>query len=109
MSGVTTHVLDTGRGRPASDLAVQLERRGGEGWERVGSGATDADGRSGELLPTGSALHAGAYRLIFDTGAYDRDGFYPEVVVTFTVTEPGEHHHVPLLLSRYGYTTYRGS
>jgi 5-hydroxyisourate hydrolase len=107
VSGITTHVLDTGRGRPAHGVPVVLERRGDEGWERAGAGATGSDGRTGDLA--GADLQPGTYRLTFDTGAYDPDGFYPEVVVAFSVTEPSEHHHVPLLLSPYSYTTYRGS
>jgi 5-hydroxyisourate hydrolase len=99
---ITTHVLDTARGRPASGVPVRLERDG----ETLADLATDADGRA--LL----AEHAttGRYRLVFDTGAYlDGGGFYPEVSVVFEVTEPAAHHHVPLLLSPFGYSTYRGS
>jgi hydroxyisourate hydrolase len=70
---------------------------------------TDADGRLRDWVPDG-AWRAGAYRLVFDTAAYlGPDAFFPEVVVVFTVTDPDRHHHVPLLLSPYGYTTYRGS
>jgi 5-hydroxyisourate hydrolase len=107
---ITTHVLDTARGRPAAGVPVVLERRDGDGWTCVGEAVTDADGRAGALLPAGSALEATAYRLRFDTAAHLGAGaFFPEVVLTFAVTRPREHHHVPLLLSRYGYTTYRGS
>jgi 5-hydroxyisourate hydrolase len=107
MSGITTHVLDTSRGRPAAGVPVVLERAVGSGWEPVGRGATDADGRASGLLV--SPPEAGRYRLTFETGGYLEDGFYPEVSVTFVV-EPGEeHYHVPLLLSPYGYSTYRGS
>ncbi|HEX6197380.1 MAG TPA: hydroxyisourate hydrolase [Jiangellaceae bacterium] len=104
MSTVTTHVLDTSRGRPAAGVPVALEDADGNG---IGSGATDADGRINDLGP--DDLPSGTYRLLFGTAAYlGDDTFYPEVTVTFRVTA-GEHHHVPLLLSRYGYTTYRGS
>jgi 5-hydroxyisourate hydrolase len=117
MSGITTHVLDTSRGCPAAGVpvvlerAVVVERAEDSGWLPVGRGTTDADGRANSLLP--SAPEEGRYRLSFDTGAYFRavgaTGFYPEVSVTFVV-EPGEeHYHVPLLLSQFGYTTYRGS
>jgi 5-hydroxyisourate hydrolase len=96
VSGITTHVLDTSRGRPAAGLGVTLERASAGEWQRVGSTKT-----------------AGTYRLVFDTGAYFQAlgvaGFYPEVVVVFEVRDPAEHHHVPLLLSPYGYSTYRGS
>ena len=105
-AAITTHVLDTARGRPAAGVAIVLERADGE---RVGAGVTDADGRLKELGSVGP----GHYRLTFDTGGYfaagGRDGFYPEVVVSFTVAEGEDHYHVPLLLNPYGYSTYRGS
>lgn len=107
MSGITTHVLDTARGRPASGVPVTLERAGDAGWERVGQGTTDADGRVGDLLV--SSPPAGRYRLTFDTGSYLSAGFYPEVSITFVVQEEESHYHVPLLLSPFGYSTYRGS
>lgn len=104
---ISTHVLDTAAGSPAPGLSVRLERGSGEAWDVVGEGVTDGDGRLGDL---GSELVAGTYRLRFDTGAYHEGrGFYPEVVVTFEVADPSQHHHVPLLLSPFGYSTYRGS
>jgi 5-hydroxyisourate hydrolase len=119
MSGVTTHVLDTASGRPAAGVPVTLERRrpgetqAAAAWEPVGTASTDADGRSGPLLPAGTALAEGAWRLTFDTGAYFRSagitGFYPQVTIVFEVQDPAQHYHVPLLLSPYGYATYRGS
>jgi len=103
---VTTHVLDTARGRPAAGVAVRLERVAGDGWQSVGSGVTDADGRLRDLPPTS----AGRYRLVFDTGAYlGDDGFYPQVTVEFRLEQGEDHYHVPLLLSPFGYSTYRGS
>lgn len=109
MSAITTHVLDTARGRPASGVSIRLER----GSAVVGRGETDADGRLRTLLPAGAALEAGAYRLVFDTGAWfaaqGLDAFYPEVAVDFVVQDGGQHYHVPLLLSPFGYSTYRGS
>ncbi|HUA07312.1 MAG TPA: hydroxyisourate hydrolase [Solirubrobacteraceae bacterium] len=105
MSGITTHVLDTSRGRPAAGVPVVLERAVNSGWETVGSGTTDTDGRARDLLS--SALEAGRYRLTFDTGAYSH--FYPEVTITFVVDGGEDHYHVPLLLSPFGYSTYRGS
>lgn len=111
MSGITTHVLDTSRGRPAAGVPLLLERAQDSGWEPVGRDTTDGDGRARDLLS--SAPVEGHYRLTFDTGAYFRavgeTGFYPEVSVTFVVGDGGEHYHVPLLLSPFGYSTYRGS
>jgi 5-hydroxyisourate hydrolase len=107
MSGITTHVLDTAQGRPAAGVSVVLERAAGAGWDPVGRGTTDADGRANELLP--SAPEPGRYRLTFDTGSYLPRGFYPQVSVTFVVEQGEEHCHVPLLLSPFGYSTYRGS
>jgi len=114
MSGITTHVLDTARGRPAAGVAVRLETRvAGGGWQALGRGVTDEDGRLRDLLPPAHPLVEGSYRLTFDVAPYfaasDVQGFYPEVSVTFDVRDPAAHYHVPLLLSPYGYTTYRGS
>ncbi len=113
MSGITTHVLDTARGRPAAGVPVTLEVKSEEGWRVVGSGATDADGRLRDLAPAGFIVSEGAYRLTFDAGAYfaaaGAEGFYTEVVVSFVVRDAAAHYHVPLLLSPFGYTTYRGS
>jgi 5-hydroxyisourate hydrolase len=114
MSPITTHVLDLALGRPARDLMVTLSAQSADGrWEELGLGLTDADGRARNLLPDGHALRAGIYRLRFDTAAYfhaqELRGFFPEVIVTFLIDDPAAHHHVPLLLSPYGYSTYRGS
>jgi 5-hydroxyisourate hydrolase len=114
MNAITTHVLDTSRGRPAAGVPVTLEARGGEGaWAELGRGFTDADGRLKGLLPPEHKLSKGTYRLTFDTAVYfaaqGTKGFYTEVTISFVVAETGAHYHVPLLLSPYGYTTYRGS
>ena len=113
MSGITTHVLDTARGTPAEGVLVTLEIRVEESWRMLGETATDADGRARRFLPEGAALITGTYRLTFATGAYFRDlgieGFYPEASIVFDVRDANEHHHVPLLLSPFGYSTYRGS
>jgi 5-hydroxyisourate hydrolase len=114
MSAITTHVLDTARGRPAAGVPVTLEARGdGGAWDELGRGFTDADGRLRDLLPPEHKLSKGAYRLTFDTAVYfaaqGLKGFYAEVAVSFVVAEAGAHYHVPLLLSPYGYSTYRGS
>lgn len=113
MSAITTHVLDTSRGRPAAGVPVILERRSHEGdWKELAHGKTNADGRAAELLPKGAPLESGTYRLTFDAAAYFRShnakGFYPYVSIVFEA-EGGEHYHVPLLLSPFGYSTYRGS
>ncbi len=114
MSTITTHVLDTSRGRPAGGVPVLLEVQdaGGE-WLAIGQGITDDDGRLRDLLHSGSPLASGIYRLTFDTTAYfssrGEDSFYPEVAVVFSVRDASQHFHVPLLLSPYGYSTYRGS
>ena len=112
MGGITTHVLDTARGRPAAGVPVTLELKDAGGWRGVGRGATDADGRLRDLLPEGYELKEGDYRLTFDAGAYFAaqgvEGFYTEVTVAFVVRDPASHYHVPLLLSPYGYSTYRG-
>ena len=113
---ISTHVLDTSRGQPAAGVAVILERLATDGAALTGEisrGRTDADGRVRELLPSSASLLAGRYRLTFDTGSYFAsrgvEPFYPAVVVTFIVRDPTQHYHVPLLLSPYGYSTYRGS
>jgi 5-hydroxyisourate hydrolase len=102
---LSTHVLDAATGRPAAGVPVRLERDGTVLAETV----TDADGRVRDL----GSLTAGTHRITFDTGAYftttGTEGFYPEVTVAFTVTDPEQHHHVPLLLSPFAYSTYRGS
>ncbi len=108
MSALSTHVLDTSLGRPAQGVAVRLE--GADGVS-LGSGTTDADGRVPAIGP--ERLDAGDYRLSFATGSYfaatGTAGFYPEIVIAFTIVDPEQHHHVPLLLSPFGYATYRGS
>lgn len=114
MSPITTHVLDLTLGKPAAGVSVRLDRvESGPGDYLVGQGRTDGDGRVGTLLPDGARLLPGTYRLTFDTRAYfeslGRASFYPTVQVTFLVTEVTGHYHVPLLLSPFGYSTYRGS
>lgn len=114
MSGITTHVLDVSVGKPAAGINVKLEREnaGGE-WEQVGSQETDADGRARELVEGGQQLIEGVHRLTFDVENYFKgrnvEGFYAEVTIAFIVGDPSQHYHVPLLLSPFGYSTYRGS
>lgn len=109
MSAVTTHVLDASAGRPAGGIVVILERHG-DGCE-LATAKTNADGRVPSLGP--DRLEAGSYQLRFDVGGYfagrDQETFYPEVVVAFTIADADQHYHVPLLLSPYSYSTYRGS
>ena len=114
MSAITTHVLDTSRGCPADGVPVILETQLAEGgWTPIGKGVTDADGRLKDLVPQGYVIGEGVYRLTFDTGTYFAaqgvQSFYLSVVVVFTVRDAEQHYHVPLLLSPYGYSTYRGS
>lgn len=113
MSGITTHVLDISRGRPAEGIPVTLEIEAAGGWKMVGKGTTNADGRISDLLSNEATVAAGVYRLIFDTGKYfaarQLEAFYPQVTVVFKITDPAQHYHVPLLLSPFGYSTYRGS
>lgn len=112
MSGITTHVLDTSKGRPAAGILVVLELKKGDGYEEIGRGMTDADGRLKTLMGE-RALEFGTYRITFHTGAYFAHhgvtGFYPEVNIAFEVRDHEQHYHVPLLLNPYGYSTYRGS
>lgn len=108
---ITTHVLDTAAGRPGAGIAIEL-LRDDAGWQPIGAGATDDDGRLRTLTPAGPVA-PGTYRLRFHTGAYfaarGQAGFFPVVEIQFTVVDGAQHYHVPLLLSPYGYSTYRGS
>lgn len=111
MSGITTHVLDTVLGKPATGICVRLEKQEGGRWTALSSAATDADGRCRDLEPNAAP---GVYRLTFGTGDYltrmGRTSIYPEVAITFMVGGDGDaHYHLPLLLSNNSYTTYRGS
>ena len=112
MSGISTHVLDTALGSPAANLAVTLARWELDAWLVCASAMTDQDGRCKELLAAES-VSGGRYRLTFETGAYfskeGRETFFPEVVIAFEVMAAGESCHVPLLVSGFGYSTYRGS
>ena len=109
-SAITTHVLDTALGRPAAGVPVRLSRLDADRLSVLAEAVTDADGRVGELGP--EQVPPGTYLLRFDTAAYcaapGQECFYPEVSVTFAVTDE-RHHHVPLLLSPFAYSTYRGS
>jgi 5-hydroxyisourate hydrolase len=113
VSQITTHVLDTTRGLPAADLAITLYQQVNGDWQQLASGTTNSDGRIPNLLDQDRVLDGGCYRVHFDTQAYfDRNeeaGFYPYVDIVFTIDGSGAHYHIPLLLTAYGYSTYRGS
>lgn len=116
MAGITTHVLDTALGRPAAAVPITLEVRSVDvpsGWTQVGRGVTDGDGRLRDLT-SDHAMRAATYRITFDTAAYfaaqsTTAFFYPAVSIEFSVVDPTQHFHVPLLVSPFGYSTYRGS
>lgn len=112
-SPITTHVLDTARGKPAEGVPISLSKRDADGsLQELSSSVTNSDGRVADLLEAGS-LEPGQYRVTFDTGVYfdasGTDSFYPIVHVDFEIRSPDQHYHIPLLLSPYGYSTYRGS
>jgi 5-hydroxyisourate hydrolase len=113
MSQITTHVLDTTRGKPASGVPISLYQQHADGWKELSCGVTNQDGRIAGLLADPVKLAAGTYRMHFDTNAYftaiDETGFYPYVDIVFDLDAGGDHYHIPLLLSAYGYSTYRGS
>lgn len=105
---ITTHVLDTARGKPARGVPIVLEKKEGASFREIGRGVTDDDGRLKTLLGE-LPVEAATYRLTFDVASYLDGAFFPEVQITFAVRDAGQHHHVPLLLSPFGYSTYRGS
>ena len=110
---ITTHVLDLAMGGPAVDVSVILEIRQSNDWSPVGRGSTDENGRV-TTLTEGRPMAPGTYRLTFDLGTYHRAQgmsvpFFPEAKVTFNVRDTTEHYHVPLVISPYGYSTYRGA
>lgn len=113
VSPITTHILDTARGCPAAGVPVSIEIDRNGQFEVLSKGSTNNDGRIMDLLPSDKPLEAGRYRMRFETGTYFSEtnvqGFYPYVEVVFEIKAPGEHYHVPLLLSPFGFSTYRGS
>ncbi len=112
MSHITTHVLDTSLGKPAAAVAVTLSIEDGDSWRELARALTDADGRVREFGPEPPRV-AGRYQLSFDTAAYfrasSRSVFFERVTLEFQVTDASQHYHVPLLLTPFGYTTYRGT
>ena len=114
MSPITTHILDTTAGKPAAGIPVVLERKThSAGWQAIAEGITDIDGRINDLLSTREAFLPGHYRLIFEIGPYfllqSIECFFPQVSVSFVAKDPIRQYHVPLLMSPFGYSTYRGS
>jgi 5-hydroxyisourate hydrolase len=113
VSAITTHILDTSRGRPAHGVHVTLEVEEAGAWRILGQGKTDEDGRLRTLLDDSVRPAAATHRLTFDVAPYflshGTGTFFPRVQITFNIVAPDEHHHVPLLLSPFGYSTYRGS
>ena len=112
MSQITTHILDTSSGKPAADVPLKLEKKTADGWQILADGRTNADGRVSDLLPKDAVLPVGVYKMTFDTEGYfaaqNLPTFYPYVEISFYVRDGG-HYHIPLLLSPFGFTTYRGS
>jgi 5-hydroxyisourate hydrolase len=109
---LSTHILDTAIGRPAANVSLTLSQLLGDTWHEIGSGRTDTDGRCKTLLGD-HPLQAATYKIRFNTGEHFHDlhltSLYPYIEVVFTVADPAQHHHIPLLLTANGYTTYRGS
>ena len=112
MSRITTHILDTSIGKPAQGVSVLLEQKNYEAWKKIAEGTTNTDGRINDLLSEDKIPGAGIYRLVFETASYFKKQnvktFYPLVTIEFEITG-SSHYHVPLLLSPYGYSTYKGS
>jgi 5-hydroxyisourate hydrolase len=112
VSQITTHILDTSRGKPAAGVAVSLHQQQGDRWLQLTSDRTNQDGRIGDWLGD-RVLHQGTYKLVFLVQSYyqsmEQESFYPTIEIAFSIAGDGQHYHVPLLLNPYGYSTYRGS
>ena len=110
---ISTHVLNTASGKPAAGVAIVLQYQAGKNWEELGRGLTDLQGRAADLYLSKKPLQAGTYRLVYETGVYFKGQgtktFFPQVEIIFEIEKTDEHYHVPLLLSPFGYSTYRGS
>lgn len=110
---LSVHVLNLENGLPSPGVNVTLEQHVGSQWQPLAQGVTNEQGRIGELFPAGKSLEKGQYRVVFKTGDYfakaKRETFFPEIPVIFEVKNSDQHYHIPLLLSPYGFSTYRGS
>ena len=110
---LSVHILDLQSGQPTSGVAVTLEQRDAQGWRALGSAVTDAQGRVRALYPAGKPMQSGAYRIVFKTGEHyarlRQPTFFDQIPVEFKVDNTAQHYHIPLLLSPYGYSTYRGN
>lgn len=110
---LSVHVLDLQSGQPSAGIKVTLEQRAGEQWRQLASGVTNAQGRIAALYPEGKTIAAGEYRIVFQTGEHfasqGKPSFFPRIPVEFKVDNPEQHYHIPLLLSPFGYSTYRGN
>ena len=114
MSPITTHVLDTSQGCPGANIRIRLEQQQSDKtWQEIASGSTNSDGRIANLIQEDEMINSGVYRMLFETGTYfEQQGtayFYPEIEVRFLLNHMEQHYHIPLLLSPFGYSTYRGS
>lgn len=113
MSSISTHILDTARGTPASGVVITLSKQSNQGWQSIDCGTTNNDGRVPDLCKNQSGLSTGTYKMHFETQKYfSATGdtvFYPYAEVVFIIDQSNQHYHIPLLLSPFGYTTYRGS
>jgi 5-hydroxyisourate hydrolase len=113
VSKLSTHVLNTATGQPAAGMTVVLQRQAGTDWQELGRSETDRGGRVNDLYLGRKELPAGTYRLVFETGKYFKTQgtatFFPRVEILFATEKSGEHYHIPLLISPFGYSTYRGS
>ena len=113
MTQITSHILDTSRGKPAEGVAITLLQQNGDNWVELGSGSTHSDGRVGDFIGNDAVLAAGVYKLQFQLSDYYKklniESFYPYADVVFQIGGDGQHYHVPLLLNPFGYSTYRGS
>lgn len=110
---LSVHILDLQTGQPTAGVTVTLEQKSDDGWRQLASGVTNAQGRIAEMYPADQAMQAGDYRIMFKTGEHyarlKQETFFPEIPVQFHVEKTGQHYHIPLLLSPFGFSTYRGN